>query len=277
MSFFRNIKQAVYSPAFYKRIPDQTLGQALKYFFLLILILTVFNLIPLFYSLFITIPQEVKNFITQSSNYYPQELEVKIEKGTVSTNVTEPYLIPLPESEEATVDSLNNLLVIDTKTPYSATQFDQYKTVAWLTKDTLFVQGSESRPDIRAVQLSQIKDLKVNKDVINSLISNVLPWVNILGPILIILVFFGLFIGLTLTLIYLLILALLVLFLSKIFKWGLTYGESYKILLFASTLGLLINLLFNLTSPFTDFHGFPFMFTLITLAVITINLQNSKN
>jgi|SRR3989344_6030007 len=275
-NFFQNIKNSVYSPSFYKQIPDSGFGKAFKYYFLLAFVLTLLTLIPLLRGLFIQTPATVQDMLTQAVNYYPQELEVTVKEGSASTNAAEPYFIPAPE-EEVSANSLNNLLVIDTKTPYSSEQFEQYKTAAWLTRDTLFIMGGADRVDIRALKLAQVEDFKVDKPVIESLSDKISPFIKFVGPFLFLLTLLGVYLYYTFSLIYILILALVIMLLGKVFKWNLSYGSSFKTAIFAVTLAFFIELIINTLAPYTNFRPFIFMFTLITLAVITINHQNSSS
>lgn len=273
MSFFKTIKSSVYDPEFYSKIRDKSLSSILKYFFLLILLLAVLNTLILSYELTVKIPGEVKNFIVQTINAFPSDLEVEIDKGQVTTNTGEPFFIPFPHFEQdLNSQDLNNILVIDTKTAFSSTQFNQYKTLFWLTKDSLFYQNREF--DTRSIDLSKVDNVKIDRNFIQNLITKIYPWLNIIGPILIFAVLLGLFIGFSFKLIYFLILAVLIFFLSSIFKWGLNYTTSYKTAIYASTLSLFVDFILFNTGLYTGFYGFPFLFTLTSLCVATVNLQN---
>lgn len=277
MSFLNTIKSSVYDPKFYSKIKHQKLASALKYFFLLILVLTLINVVALSYELGVRVPQEIKNFINQSVNYFPQDLEVNIDHGQVTTTAQEPFFVPFPKDipediEETPEQDLNNILVIDTKTPYSATQFNQYKTLAWLTKDSLFYQNRDFEQ--RSIDLTDVKDFKFNRLALEGWVSKFSPVLNMAGPILILLTFIGLFIGFTFNLVYLLFLAVLIFFLSAIFKWGLNYSASFKTAIYASTTAFILDLILFNTGIYTGFFGFPFLFTLTALCITTINLQN---
>lgn len=277
MSFLNTIKSSVYDPKFYSKIKHQKLASALKYFFLLILVLTLINVVALSYELGVRVPQEIKNFINQSVNSFPQDLEVNIDHGQVTTTAQEPFFVPFPKDipediEETPEQDLNNILVIDTKTPYSATQFNQYKTLAWLTKDSLFYQNRDFEQ--RSIDLTDVKDFKFNRLALEGWVSKFSPVLNMAGPILILLTFIGLFIGFTFNLVYLLFLAVLIFFLSAIFKWGLNYSASFKTAIYASTTAFILDLILFNTGIYTGFFGFPFLFTLTALCITTINLQN---
>lgn len=274
MNFLQSLKSSVYDPKFYAGIKKQSLGQALKYFFFLILGLTILNTLILSYELGVKVPQEIRNFVSQMANSYPADLEVKIENGKVVTNAKQPFFIPFPQGENINNESLNNFLVIDTETPYSAPQFQQYKTLAWLTKDSLFYQNNDYSQ--RSIDLSDVQNVTINRSFVQNILNQISPWFNAIGPVLILTVFIGLYIGFIFNLIYFLLLAVLIYFLASIFKWGLNYGASFRTAIYASTLAFLVDLVIFNTGLWTGFFGFPFMFTLIALCVATINLQNIK-
>lgn len=272
MSFFKRIKSSVFDPDFYSKVKHQSLGSAFKYFFLFILLLTTINTVILAYDLGVRAPQEIKNFINRSIASFPADLEVKLRDGQVSTNTQEPYFLPMPKSENEAYSGTNNLLVIDTKTPFSATQFEEYKTVFWLTHDSLFYQNRGY--DNRSIALKDVGDMTINKAFSEGLIRKIDPWLNLIGPGLIFLTFVGMFLGFTFNLIYMLLLAGLIFFLSIIFKWGLNYSASYKTAIYASTTAFILDFILFNTGVYTGFFGFPFLFTLVALCSATVNLQN---
>lgn len=281
MNFFNNILAAINSPAFYSTVPQNGFGKALKYFLLLALCLTIITSVPIIINIVGNTQGEVVKAVNETSNFYPDELEIKIDKGRVSTNVNEPYFIKIPRSLNSN-NKESNLLVIDTNTPFSASKFNEYKTAVWLTKDSVFYQG-QNTSEIKAYDLSKIDNFTVNKDLINSLADKIKPWIKFVAPVLSIAILIGVYISYDFKLFYLLFLALIILVLSKILKKDLSYWNAYKLGLYGMTLGLIIDTFLGLTSGFIHFKGFPFMFTLISLGVIyinyfkTTNIKNSKN
>lgn len=273
MGFFKTLRFSIFSPEFYADIQKQSLASGLKYFFLLILLLAGINTLVLSYELGIKVPQEIRSFINQTLNSFPAQLEVDIDEGQVTTTAAEPFFIPFPQFDSETKgESLNNILVIDTKTPFSATQFNQYKTLLWLTKDSLFYQNRDF--DQRSIDLSKVENVKINRSFVFEIVGKINPWLKWIGPVLILMVFVGLFLGLSFKLVYFLFLAVLIYFLAAIFKWGLNYSASYKTAIYASTLSLFLDLILFNTGIYTNVYGFPFLFTLTSLCIVTINLQN---
>lgn len=279
MKFLQQIQDSIYNPGFYAKIPKQTFGTALKYFLLLILILSLIKTLDTLPGL-IDVQRQAPEWVDGLVNYVPAELQVKIKDGQVSTNVEEPYFIPLDPDDEAT-SSGQNLLVIDTKTPFSATQFKEYNTAVWLTKDSVFYQDREEN-DLRAYQLSEVEDITVDRNLIKYLTSYLEPWYKLITPVLFVAVFFGLVVANAFNLVYLFILAALIWLMSQIFKWKLEYWQSYNIGIYAITLGLIIELLLDITSRWTQqdnstFFGIPFFFTAVSLIVVFINLRTKSS
>lgn len=273
-NFFNDFQLSLYSPKFYAHIKTKSLLGCLGYFFMLVLVLTLIQTAFLSNYIFVKIPSSAQSFISQAINYYPQELEININNGTAQTNVKEPYFIPL-SLDDAQKDSLNNLVVIDTKTAFSTTQFEQYKTIVWLNKDSVYYKTDKN--EVKIMPLSKMQNTKIDKSSVQSLVDKILPWVNFLGPLLFVLVFFGFYLAYSGVLVYLLLLALIIFLISKALKWGFSYKQSYKVSLYAITLPLLVDVLINITSPYTGFRGFTFMFSLLTLIVVGVNFYKSKH
>lgn len=273
MGFIETVRDSIYSPQFYKEILQRSFGKALGYFLLLVLLLTLLQTIFSAPFLLTTFQAEVQKMIETGVNKYPADLTVTIKKGQVSTNVQEPYFLAVPEDDnnDRKMEDINNLIVIDTKTPFSISQFDQYKTAAWVTKDSVFYRSGANNSEVKVFALNQIDDLTINKEQVQMWAEKITPWVRYLGPTLLVLAFIGLYVIYMFRLSYLLFLSLVVWVLSKMFKSNITFGQAYKMNLYAVTLALLVELAVDRTTLWTGFHGFPFMFTIITLVVLFVN------
>ena len=265
MNFLKKIISSIYSPAFYGEIVKTKFTSALGYFLLLILLATVVQAIGLIKPVLVDLPKQAKTFVDEALVLYPSELEIKIKSGVVTTNVKEPYTI---KDNDGTP-----LVVIDTKTPYTSAKFNELDTFCWVTSDTAFCGDSDKGPTkIRAVDLSQFPDTTVNKSLVESLTNQSLPYLKYLGPVIIVFGLLGFYFASSFRLLYLLIFALLILLVAKILKKKLSYGQSYKVGLYAMTLGIIVDVF----KTYLGFAGFPFMFTLITLLVVVINLKSAK-
>lgn len=267
MNFFKDITRSIYNPEFYSNLPKKTFPQSIIYFLLLILLITTIHTSTLIGPLIIDTPVTLNRFMQDAAGCFPKDLEIKIANGQVSVNKTEPYFISscgdLKEKDM-------QLLVIDTKTPFSSEKFDQYKVGAWVSKDAIFYK--QNNYETRSYSLNEIKEYKLDQNVLNSYITIISPWLKVVGPALLFFSFIGIYIAYNFRLIHILILALLIWLLSKAFKKTLTYGQSYKVGLHAITLGLIVELVINLTNRWTNLSGFPFMVSILTLGVVIANL-----
>lgn len=279
MSFFTNIGRSIYSPAFYASIPQKRLRNVLGYFFLLVFFLAFIASISPTLKLFTEGEKKARVFIDNVVKLYPSELEIYIRNGEVSTSSsTEPIFINLPENFSKGLESLPEdlkgykLAVIDTKTPFTFEKFQEYRSFAWITKDALVMTQGE-RGQVRAFNLSQIPNTVINQEKITTLVEKISPWI---GPLKIFLCF-GIFILNYLSFIwrisYLFFFAILVWLVAKITKKSFSYGASYKIGAHAITLGLIIETLFKIAKA----SGFSFMFTLISLVVVLVNILSLKS
>lgn len=265
MNLFNQIKQSIYSPRYYSEIFKESFGSSLKYFLMIILLASVVQATGWIYT-YVSVGQGmVRSFVDNITSVYPEELEVTIKDGIVSTNVAEPYFITIPELENQSA----NLLVIDTKTPYSSSKFNEYKTAAWLSSDSLFVKES-GEGKIRTVDLSGQKNLIINKALFDTLVSQIKPYLGLITPLVVIGSVLAVFMLNSLLLIYLLIPAAIIFLLLKIMKRSLSFSGSYKVALHAITLPLIISTVGSLIY----LPGFTFEFTIITLFVVMINLAS---
>lgn len=265
-SLFKTIQNSIYSPSFYASIPKKSFKQSIRYFLILILLLSAIHLITLINPSLIETPRQLQGFVQNVINCYPKDLEIKITNGQASTNSDEPYFI----SNCPTLARNQNLVVIDTQTPFSSTKFDEYKVAIWLTKDAVVYR--KNKYETSSSSLIRVKDLKLNKAVLNSYRDMLSPWLKLIGPALLLLVFVGIYLGYIFRLIYLFFIALIIWGFGKVFKKPLTYGQAYKVGLYAITLGLIVELPVSLTSRWSQFYEFPFIVTILTLGVVWMNL-----
>lgn len=273
MKFLQTIKNSIYSPEFYSKISKTSFWSALGYFLLLSLILTSLRSINPIKTFLNNGQKAVYETINKASNFYPQNLTINIKNGIVTSNVKEPYFITFKQEKSSKdIRDLVNLLVIDTKTNFSAKQFNNYEALAWLGKDSIFIKTNNNQT--RAIDLSQITSLTIDHNLIQSILLKFAPIFKLISPFVITFIFLGIYLLYSARLVYFLFLALLVLVLAKLFKKELTYSNAYKMAIYGSTLGLLVSLLIELTNT----KGFPFMFSFISLGVISVNfLFNTKS
>lgn len=142
MSFFQWLRSIIERPAFFTTL-EFTRARVWRFYAMLILCFTAASVViaipdTIRFARWITSPawQEQTNVVV---GLYPDELEVTIGNGRVSTNVEEPFFIPLPAAwrtgENASLPE--NLLVIDTTKSIALEDFTLKSTFLILGKDTV--------------------------------------------------------------------------------------------------------------------------------------------
>ncbi len=272
MKTLKEILSSIYDPAYYKQINNRSLKSSLWYFFKLVFLLAL--IFSIFGSFFIL--PKFSGFITSNlgsiTKSYPADLEVKIDKGLVSTNAVEPYFIPMTIDEgKPSKEVVKNLLVIDTKTAFDLKQFEDYQTIAWLGKD--YVATRDSNNQIKIQRLNSSISFVVDKAKVDLFVQKLQPilryGVFLIVPLILIFLTLFKFFG---SLFYLIFATLLVWLVAKMLKVSKGYAKSYQIGLHAYTLSVIL-------SFFTLFGILPritFLPTVLLLIVVLTNLMKSK-
>jgi hypothetical protein len=274
MDFIKKIKSSIYDPAFYSEKIKSEKDSPFKYFFLLVTIISLFSAIVSTAYLIPKYNEVVNKVLVNIISKYPSNLEVKVTKGMVSTNVAEPYYIKVPtdvleSNSEARLNGFENVLVINTRKNFVVDDFDSYKTFALLTKDSLVTKDKDK---ITIEKLSKVPDITVNKGQILKWASFVMPYVQKIKYSLFPIVFAGYLIGHISILIYLLLATFLVWLIAKARKIDLQYKRAYRLSVYASTLPILVNFVF---SDLLRFGRIPFIFSLIFVLVAIANIKKS--
>ncbi|OGG00131.1 hypothetical protein A2Y99_04825 [Candidatus Gottesmanbacteria bacterium RBG_13_37_7] len=284
-TFFYVLKKTFTTPAYYSDILKAPFSFSLKFFyfffFLYSLVATVF-LIPKLTPL----KKLVSVLPSRLEQAYPLELEVKFTKGEVTTNVAEPYYLPLKGMEKifsgdkvlgAQTPNMENLLVIDTAS--SGEDFQKYRTFALLTKKNIIVYDDDTG-GYKAVPLKDIPDVTINRQFVNNTLQQLNPVIskvaNYLVPVLSLGIFLGLFLFLSSSkLFYLLFFSLIALLLGKILSFPLSYKKHYQMSIHLITIP---TILFGILSLLKLNLSFPFLQTIvmIILTFIVLNTLKSK-
>ena len=274
MKFFQKIRDSIYNPAFYKNLPKTKLESALSYFFILIVVLSFIQTVLLAFPVFTFVVGLQKTELPKLVQSFPANLQVKITNGIVTTNAKEPYFISTPPSDNTSMP-YKNILVIDTKDPYSSKEFTNFDTMALLTKDSIFYKQDQSGV-IRSYPLSHAKNLIIDRQHLTQVLNKYSPLLKFTIPVILVIIFLFLTLTYLIRFIYLFFLALIIFVFSKLIKPDLTYNESYLVGLHTLTLGLLAEVLINITYPLIHFHGIPFMVTIISVVIYLVNFKTEQ-
>lgn len=270
------IKQSVYSPEYYRQLLNRPFSYSWKYYSGLAMLLAIFFTIVSSIPLVPQVNRAVHEFPAKFFAYYPDALELHVQNGIVTSNVEEPYFLPIPEAfkKEFTPEKgIEHFVVIDTKTPISLDAFHEYKTVMWVGKDALAFY--DNKQGIRIEPIGKDVNYVVNEGVLRGIESRMSPYYIFVAPTMVVAIFLGFMIALGVNFIYLILGALLILFLGRFIlkqPWG--YGTSYRIGLHAITLPLLADALFSVVG--VNIVNLPFLQTVLILAVVYVNYKDIK-
>lgn len=273
-TFLYSLKQTFTSLSYYADVLRAPFSFSLKFFYMF------FFVYSLVFTTFITIKyflplNDLISFLPKKLvEVYPRELEITIKDGHVSTNVSEPYRIPLEDIENMlnelhkrvlgqSTETIEYLLVIDTKSKIE--DFLKYQTYILLTKNHLSYINPNG--NIETISLAKIDDFTINQGVVRNVVNLITPFLKFVVPMLVVATFFFFLIFYPLTkLFYLLFYALVLLVIGKIVRFPLPYKKSFQ-------LGLHLIVVSTALFSIADFVGFsphfPFLQT-IFLSVLGI-------
>lgn len=276
--FLKLVKENIYSPTFYRSVLGRPLSFSLKYFYTLVLGLSI---VLTFYFSFLLVPRfnavlsSVGPAILKS---FPDELRMVVKNGELSVNVPEPFSVPLSGGLRGFLSSPTrpvpkNLVVVDTRSTSTFEEFlavfKSYDTLVLLTRDSV-VYYDTNLEGARIKSLKEIGDMTITKSSVVALTDKVDSFLRFL-PVLGV---FGIFVVLvalySFKLVYLFFVALLILLIGKMRGVGLRYGKAYQIGIHAMTLSLLIYSLFLMIRPAPRVAP---LFTVLMLLIAFVNLK----
>lgn len=238
-TFFRTLWLSLTSPSYYPQILKAKRSFTLKY--LLGLFGLGFVFITAILTILLVIPASgpLSRLPDLLLDAYPEDMEIIIEDGQLSTNVDEPVFIPLSDVENfidklddrvlgASTEFLQNFLVIDTQA--SSEEIYDYQTYVLLTGRNLVILGEDG---FEARSLAEIDYMKIDKPSLEEFRQTIDPYLNFIIPIGILL---SSFIALMISLFFLVEFAVYLLVFSlgfygvfRLLKIDLTYKQAYRI------------------------------------------------
>ena len=244
-NFIKTIRSSVYDPHFYKSLEAKKTSSAFSYFIKLnIIVALIFSLgISLaFVPLALIVTNEANmNKVTQ---FFPQELEIQINKGQAYSNISGPYSIPINSKmigDKQGKFENKKLITIDTTNDFSLDRFESSNSIAYLSKD--YLAYVEKNGQINIQPLKGLWDMTISRTSINSWISSVIPYIRALIPLaivgLILMSFASVFIG---NIIFTLIASLIVFTIESIRKNKIEFNLIFKRALHVVTAVILLDL-----------------------------------
>ncbi len=271
MIIFETFRKSIYNPAFYQTVVSEPLGSVVRYYAKVTLVLSALMTI----GLGALLGPAIVSFVREGApelvkNYYPAGLVVTIEKGEVTINMPEPYIISGKGDALAVLkeEGLENLLVIDTQRDFEKKKFDEYKTLVLLTKTELVTRSDSGQ--ITLQELRSVPTTMISQELLLSWIEKVR---GKLGYIIfggIIATFVVVALGYLIYLIPLLLFALIPFFIAYLKKTPLSYGGAYRMSLYAILPALALKTILNLFGIFF----LPSYFTLLVfMLIIALNMR----
>lgn len=275
MKLIWEIRDSIYGPAYYQGLLAKPFSYSLKYFFTLAILIALITSVSFLVSAVPAVQSFLANVGTKILEYYPEELEIAIKNGVVSTNIQEPYFVKLPQEFRNSIEKgsgisqgTENLFVIDTKTPFTVDQFKNYRTLLLITKDSIV--HSDGGGKITIQSLAKIDNFTINKIKMTYFLNRAEPYFKFIYPIIAVASFFLFLAGICLNLSYLLFIALLIWLIARIKKIKIGYGKSFQLGLHLVTAAIAINSLLFLIAPQVRI---PFLFTAIVLIAAIVNIK----
>lgn len=276
-TFFYSLKKTFISPAYYADILKAPFRFSLKFYYFYFILFAIIGTAIMTIRLLMPLNTFLKTLPKHLENIYPTELVITIQNGQASTNVKEPYFIPVsrikPVIDELknvlgeNTEKIDNLLVIDTKATLES--FSQYQTYALLTRTSLSYVNDNG--NIETVPLKDTSDIVIDKFFVKNLVEKLSPMLENFLPLGIPLVFFFMILFLpSINFSYLLFFALILMVAAKIIVFNLSYKKSLQVGLH---LIVVYTTVFSLLSLSGLSFNFPFLRTII-LVIMAIFILN---
>lgn len=275
--FFDTFWYSVSNKQYYKSILQLSFGFSLVYLWMLLLLLSTATVAK--NTLWVvtklpTLGRNIQLFESKVVEIYPDDLVLTIHNGELSSNVNEPYAIPLPEdwAHMLGLDDIKNLAVVDTNG--KADQFKTYETVFLLTNSSLVFPD---KGGFRAQPFEKYSDETIiNKKKYTAYINIFQPFINnfetIVKGLLVIYVLFGplcsSILNLIFYLIYLLLFTVPLLLVCKMSGIQFTYSQIYHLSLHGVSLPIFAVFVLSIFGV-----SLPFLFTFLFMCWMTMILM----
>ena len=249
MKFFINLWKSTTNFKFYKEIAFQGVPRSMGYFFLFIFLITL--ILSMKFST--TLIQGMGQVAEEIGNKLP---EIRIENGTVSTNIPEPFVIKEKKDFIFIIDTTGKITTID----------PSYKQGMLLTKSKLIHRQSEF--EAREYNLSKIKSFTINKEIMGR-------WKKIFSrfafPLLVAILFFY---YIVVKLVQVLFFSLIALITNSAIKANLKYENLFNISLFALTPPVLLATIFTLAGLKIPLFGL--LYIVVYIIFVIGGIRNCK-
>ncbi len=267
VSFARTFRASVWGPGFYQSLPFRPLSFSVGYLISLILWVSFATTI----ILAVQVLPQARDFLSEAGpvlvRTFPSDLVLVIKDGRASVNLPEPIFIPVPAALVPRITSGDNptvehLIVVDTREPFSLERFREYRTFLFLTANELALFDGNG---VRVQSLRDLPNTTIDRAGVLSFVGGLDRVIAFLPPLVIL----GLFVFisglLALAFFEALVGGLLILVLAR--RAGWKYRVSYQAALHALSLPVIL-----IALRFVGLPAVPFLSVGIFLAVVAANI-----
>lgn len=263
--FYNDIKNTFYNPEFYKKIPNKGLSHPFWLFVKLSFVSAVV-VVAMAVPFAVTFIQDAQK--QAQTDYFPEELEIVIDEGIATTNLTEePYSITsdIFDSELAP-EEVETIVVINTKEELTLSDLAGEDAYVFVTRSGFVFRDQD---ELRFFNYDRIfeEEVVINKENVESLAVRVVDKLPLFAIVFVLIAL----IFLTLTspfawLIITAILSLITLVINKVRKLGYTYKNVYKLSMYAVIPAFVVDILTDILFGLASFSF------LLTAAIFTVVL-----
>ncbi len=256
--FWRTFVRSLTDFSYYKEILHARFSFSLKYLFLLLYFISLIGATTAAYKLAIHTPK-IPAFVSQvkkvAKDLYPSELVLTVKDNELSTNVKEPYFIPMPQDlrnikdlKDADISNFKNLVAIDTSA--NIEDYLKYNAFVLVTKKSVVVPDSNN--GYKIYFLDQYEGLKkesvFSRADYDSMYAVVLPYLDFIQPLAIVILLLLITIVPLVWTVFILLWKLMTLFVTAFILWilsiimgkALDYKDAYRLSMHGITINIVL-------------------------------------
>lgn len=272
-AFFYVFIKSITSPVYYRDVIKTNMAFSLKYYGILALLASLITASALSVQTIPEMNKTISELVTQAKSAFPVDLKFTSNNNEWNVNRPMPFIVPMPEDTESAEDTPKNLIVFDKEGTIE--DLDRYETLIIVNKTNLITRDSQG---VRAYPLKELPNGEIGKAQFDGFIDQLAKFAKVLPYIVFAAIFLGMiFYYLVLRAGYLLLIAVLVLLMSRINKTNLDFTNSFKVGLHAMTLPVVLGTVFVSTG--TDFPVSSWFIILNTIlaGIALFAIKNGKD
>lgn len=271
MKFFKDLKNSVYGPDFYRQLESEKASSSLKYFLKLAAILAILS--SIIYSAVHISTLRAGVFTLLDS--FPEGLVIKIDKkaGIIESNSKNPHVWAGDLKSEKL--SRDNVFAVNTNETFSFDNLEKYNAIVTIFKDGMAFYDPKTG-DVRVIDPKNLPNIELTKTYISSLEAKIDKYWPLIWISFSLILALGMFLFYARYLIEVLLISLFIFILYKLLKSRISWNYSFTMSAHALTLALLADFLLSSVFGFTnslDNGFFKYISEILTLLVMVFNLK----